>query len=229
MYENQLLRKLCSITVVHDTQFGTHSSLDKLRDVLCVVLLQLEQLGQFITSNRSKRQALSNPTPALHQELVRSQKEIMSSTECICLCNVQPGAVKLVLCGHRMHLSCMHPVTSEDQFHCTRLYCNSRRFRTHSIFVCWGPLTFRTHEISVQPLIFNAKETVASHSYALNFRAKAAAYEIYENKKHTKYSGFTVKDNSGSGGCDSSSSTDEERKSTRTRNFRNGLRRLPLS
>ena len=36
--------------------------------------------------------------------------------------NIQPGAVKLVLCGHReVHLSYMHPVTSENQFHCTRL------------------------------------------------------------------------------------------------------------
>ena len=35
----------------------------------------------------------------------------------------------------------------------------------------------------VQPLIFNANETVASHWYAWNFRTNAAAYEIYENKK----------------------------------------------
>ena len=35
---------------------------------------------------------------------------------------VQLGTVKLVLCGHLMHLSCMHPVTSENQFHSTRLY-----------------------------------------------------------------------------------------------------------
>ena len=33
---------------------------------------------------------------------------------------------------------------------------------------------------------------VALYSYTWNFRTKAAAYEIYENKKHTKYSGFTV-------------------------------------
>ena len=35
--------------------------------------------------------------------------------------HIQPGAVKLVLCGHWIHLSYMHAVTSEDQFHCTRL------------------------------------------------------------------------------------------------------------
>ena len=48
------------------------------------------------------------------------------------------------------------------------------------------------HTIFVQPLIFYAIETVASHSYAWNLRTKAAAYEIHENKKHTKYAGFTV-------------------------------------
>ena len=31
--------------------------------------------------------------------------------------HVQRGAVKLVLCGHWMHLSYMHRVTSENQFH----------------------------------------------------------------------------------------------------------------
>ena len=38
---------------------------------------------------------------------------------------IQPGAVKLVLWRHWMHLSYMHPVTSEDQFLCTRLYYRS--------------------------------------------------------------------------------------------------------
>ena len=35
---------------------------------------------------------------------------------------IQPGAVKLVLWRHWMHLSFMHPVTSKNQFHCTKLY-----------------------------------------------------------------------------------------------------------
>ena len=35
--------------------------------------------------------------------------------------NVQPGAVKLVFWHHWMHLNLMHPVTSENQFHCIRL------------------------------------------------------------------------------------------------------------
>ena len=35
--------------------------------------------------------------------------------------HIQPGAVKLVLCSHWLHLSFMHQVTSENQFHCTRL------------------------------------------------------------------------------------------------------------
>ena len=38
------------------------------------------------------------------------------------LCRVQPGAVKLVLWRLWMHLSYTHPVTSENQIHCTRLY-----------------------------------------------------------------------------------------------------------
>ena len=42
---------------------------------------------------------------------------------------IQSGAVKLVLWRHWVHLSYMHPVTSENQFHCTRLYlppwCNA--------------------------------------------------------------------------------------------------------
>ena len=39
---------------------------------------------------------------------------------------VQPGAVKMVLWRHWMHLSYMHPVTSENQFHCTWLLNNRR-------------------------------------------------------------------------------------------------------
>ena len=35
---------------------------------------------------------------------------------------IQLGAVKLVLWRHWMHLNYMHPVTSENQFHCTKLY-----------------------------------------------------------------------------------------------------------
>ena len=35
---------------------------------------------------------------------------------------IQPGAVKLVLWRHWMLLSCMHQVTSQNHFHCTRLY-----------------------------------------------------------------------------------------------------------
>ena len=35
---------------------------------------------------------------------------------------IEPGAVKLVLWRHLMHLSFKHPVTSENQSHCTKLY-----------------------------------------------------------------------------------------------------------
>ena len=43
---------------------------------------------------------------------------------------IQPGAVKLILCGHWMHLSYMHPVTSENHFHCTRLYLGTSEDKT---------------------------------------------------------------------------------------------------
>ena len=35
---------------------------------------------------------------------------------------IQPGAMKLVLWRHWMHVTQVHSVMSEDQFHCTRLY-----------------------------------------------------------------------------------------------------------
>ena len=62
---------------------------------------------------------------------------------CVCVCVrvcvcVQPGAVKLALCGQRIRLSCMHPVTSENQFHSTRLYVCMRAC------VCvWQPMLMR--------------------------------------------------------------------------------------
>ena len=40
---------------------------------------------------------------------------------------IQPGAVKLVLWCHGMHVTQVHPVTAEDQFHCTRLYSVGRK------------------------------------------------------------------------------------------------------
>ena len=36
--------------------------------------------------------------------------------------SIQSGAVKLVLWRHWMHATQVHPVTAENQFHCTRLY-----------------------------------------------------------------------------------------------------------
>ena len=38
--------------------------------------------------------------------------------------------MKLILCGHWMHLSYMHPVTSENHFHCTRLYLGTSEDKT---------------------------------------------------------------------------------------------------
>ena len=54
-----------------------------------------------------------------------------------CSPKVQPGAVKLVLCGHWMHLSYMHPVTSENQFRCTRLYTMQARKLVRIFQVFW--------------------------------------------------------------------------------------------
>ena len=47
---------------------------------------------------------------------------------------VQPGAVKLVLWHHWMHLNFIHSVTSENQFHCTRL--NARTFVCLCVRAC---------------------------------------------------------------------------------------------
>ena len=50
---------------------------------------------------------------------------------------VQPGAVKLVLWRHCMHEIQVHPVTSENQFHCTRLYmykCLTRTYTYDNVF-----------------------------------------------------------------------------------------------
>ena len=38
---------------------------------------------------------------------------------------IQPGAVKLVLWRHLTHEIQVHPVTPENQFHCTRLYMHA--------------------------------------------------------------------------------------------------------
>ena len=64
----------------------------------------------------------------------------------------------------------------------------------YEIFTEHASLLFLYHGAKSQkwPKTQIKGETVASHSYAWNFRTKAAVYEIYENKKHTKYSGFTV-------------------------------------
>ena len=56
---------------------------------------------------------------------------------------MQPGAVKLVLWHHWMHLNFMHPVASENQFHCTRLYVHG--FRVLGIFVLSANCTKNNH------------------------------------------------------------------------------------
>ena len=62
---------------------------------------------------------------------------------------VQPGGVKLVLCSHWMHLSCMHPVTSENQFHCTRLLLGPRPYLSF-VFV---RLSSSTSRVSITRII----------------------------------------------------------------------------
>ena len=47
------------------------------------------------------------------------------NTRTFLVLHVQRGVVKLVLWRHWMHLSCMHPVTPENQFHSTKLYKHS--------------------------------------------------------------------------------------------------------
>ena len=61
--------------------------------------------------------------------------------------HVQPGAVKLVLWRHWMHLSYMPPLTTENQFHCTKLYAlralHCTTYNMHSLHctVCTYALT----------------------------------------------------------------------------------------
>ena len=56
-------------------------------------------------------------------------------------------------------------------------------------FCTWGPPTFRTHEIFVQPSTAADSLTGFELLYAFNL---ATMFEMYENKLHTKYSRFTV-------------------------------------
>ena len=64
--------------------------------------------------------------------------------------------------------------------------------RTQFSYPGLGSPTFRTHEIFVQSLT-DADSLTCFVPFTCNFfRTEAAAYEIYENIMHTKYSGFTV-------------------------------------
>ena len=71
-------------------------------------------------------------------------------------------------------------------------YCKSRIFRTHSIFVSWALRPFVRMKFSYgrwPPQILWHALYLPNAFY---FRTEDAAYEIYENNMHTKYSGFTV-------------------------------------
>ena len=65
---------------------------------------------------------------------------------------IRPGAVKLVFCGHRMHLSYTHQTTSENLFHCTSLHvltCSSARLSLVASKVCVCLCLNMTHQITV--------------------------------------------------------------------------------
>ena len=71
-------------------------------------------------------------------------------------------------------------------------YCKTRIFRTHSIFVSWALQPFVRMKFSYSRWPLRILWLVLYLSHAFYFRTEAAAYEIYENFMHTKYSGFTV-------------------------------------
>ena len=80
--------------------------------------------------------------------LARAVTSTLASPITLCeprtLPGLQTGAVKLVLWRHWMHLNFMHPVTSENQFHCTRLYGNITLCLvyvniTHCAWTMWAP------------------------------------------------------------------------------------------
>ena len=58
--------------------------------------------------------------------------------------------------------------------------------------ISWESPAFRTHEIFVKPLMPCPFLLALNFPYAIYYRTEATAYEIYENKMHTNYSGFTV-------------------------------------
>ena len=74
------------------------------------------KLTHFIRKTRQHCQVFHCALPAwfLVHKLVRLMSLLVNF-------HVQPGVVKLVLWRHWMHLSYMHPVTSENQFYFTRL------------------------------------------------------------------------------------------------------------
>ena len=59
-------------------------------------------------------------------------------------------------------------------------------------FRIWEPPAFRTHEIFVQTLTAANSLTCFDFLLHMIFCTEAAAYEMFEYKMHTKYSGFTV-------------------------------------
>ena len=71
-------------------------------------------------------------------------------------------------------------------------YCKSRIFRTHSIFVSWALRRFVRMKFPYSRWPLRILWLALYLSHAFYFRTEAAAYEIYENNMHTKYSGFTI-------------------------------------
>ena len=71
-------------------------------------------------------------------------------------------------------------------------YCKSRICRTLSIFVSWALRPFVRMKFSYSCWLLQILWLAMYLSHAFYIHTETAAYEIYENNMHTKYSGFTV-------------------------------------
>ena len=79
------------------------------------------------------------PRPTLPSLIGRKGSSPLRSRNCHrpihVIMHVQPGAMKMVLWRHWMHVTHVHPVTSENQFRCTRLYVYWKERVTLILFV----------------------------------------------------------------------------------------------
>ena len=89
-----------------------------MRSTLILLWTKWREKSQFFFCSSAGEKA-----SFLKRVLLREAKSdtLWFSYSCALLC-LQSGAVKLVLWLHWMHLTYMFPLTSENQFHCTKLY-----------------------------------------------------------------------------------------------------------